>query len=225
MITTILMDVDNTLLDFNVCAQQSIEGACNEAGITYTDDMYHAFMDVNQMLWNRIEKGTLTRAQLYAMRWNLVFERIGLGMPGDVFEKAYSARLATSHYPVDGARDILTYLSAKYTLCVASNAPYERQSDRLRRAGFLPYFAHVFVSEDLGFYKPSRSFFDACFDRLGNIKKENVVLIGDSLTADVAGGRDYGIKTCWFRYDKASLPADAQADYAVGALAEIKDIL
>ena len=125
---------------------------------------------------------------------------------------------------IDGAKDIVEYLSKKYILCSASNAPYIQQIGRLTTSGLISYFKHNFISQEIGFDKPSKEFFDVCFERLNGIKKEQTIMIGDSLTADIKGARDYGITSIWFNFEKV-LVNEKVSDYVVDNLREIKDIL
>lgn len=223
MIKAILLDVDNTLLDFNACARQSMISACEESGVPWDEAMYPVFLRVNDRLWGEIEKGRLTVEELYQRRWNRIFHELAIPGDGIAFEQRFLACLGESACPVQGALELVEYLAEKYTLCVASNAPYEQQCGRLARAGLLPWFRHLFLSERIGAAKPSKAFFDACLAELA-LEREEVMMIGDSLTADIRGGADYGLKTCWFHpggLETELIPSD----YTVSSLTEIKTFL
>lgn len=224
MIKAVFIDVDNTLLDFNECAKHSMATSLREYGEDYKEHYFSVFKLVNDELWREIEKGTLTREGLYRVRWNRVFERLGIGIDGPEFEQHFIHNLHSSAVPVKGAHDILEYLAPKYTLCIASNAPHKQQLTRLRNADMLRYLDHIFTSEQIGSQKPEKSFFDACFANLDGISPEECIIIGDSLTADIQGGIACGMKTCWFNYDHRAYSGD-EADYIIGALEEIKKIL
>ncbi len=223
MITALFIDIDNTILDFGKCSRQSVTDGFRDFGLEYGEDVMGVFHRVNDRLWLKIEDGTLTRKQLHEIRWKTVFRELGIDADGAAFEKRFVSNLHDSSEPVDGAYDFLEYLSKKYTLCAASNGPYEQQCHRLKKADMLKYFSHVFVSEDIGVSKPDIKFFVECQKRLGGISKENLMLIGDSPTADIKGGRDFGIKTCWFNIkgSEEKVPCDC----VINSLAEIKNIL
>lgn len=225
MITTVLIDVDNTLLDFNECAKATIKKQFEKWNFEYTEETFPVFKEVNDMLWQKIETGEIDKSTLYQIRWKTIFERVGIDADGPAFEQEFRELFSESKQPVSGAYDILEYLSEKYTLCVASNASYHQQIKRLTNADMMKYLTHIFNSEQLGFPKPERKFFDACFERLGNIPKNEVIMIGDSLSADIAGGAAYGIKTLWFNYDHIPVTDDIKADFIVHSLAEIKKYL
>ena len=209
MIKTVLMDIDNTVLDFDRCAESSIRQGLTELGIPCPEGMFPVFREINDILWREIEKGNLTRAGLRAIRWPWIFE--------DRFVRL----LWDSHEPVDGAEEVLRQLSARYALYAASNAPAGEQQNRLRLAGFDRYFRGLFISQEMGAPKPSQAFFDACFARLGDPPREEVLLIGDSLTADIQGAVAYGLPCCWFDHDGTGAPVPPGAEHAARKLTDL----
>lgn len=223
MITALFIDIDNTILDFGKCSRQSVKDGFRDFGLKYNEGVMDVFHKVNDRLWLKIEDGTLTREGLHEIRWKTVFQELGIEADGVAFEKQFVSNLHESSEPVDGAYEFLEYLSNKYTLCAASNGPYEQQCHRLKKAEMLKYFSHVFVSEDIGVSKPDIKFFTECQKRLGGISKEKLMLIGDSPTADIKGGRDFGIRTCWFNIKGSN--ENVLCDYVINSLSEIKNIL
>ncbi len=224
-IKVILLDIDNTLLDFNEGAKASMKLCFEKFGLEFREDMFPMFLKINDELWHRIEMGTLTKDELHKIRWGLVFAELGIDFDGVTFEHEFLETLKTAARPVEGAFELLEYLSKKYTLCAASNAPYIQQMARLENVGMMKYLEKLFISEKIGYPKPSASFFDACFRELSGISKSEVVIIGDSLSADIFGGIEYGLRTVWFNYGKAEVPKNLSADYVVYSLCEIKNIL
>ena len=225
MVTTLLIDLDNTLVDFNKCAEYAMRTYFPKFGLEYKENMIDIFIKTNDSLWKKIEKGELTKNRLREIRWNLVFENLGLSGDGPAFEEIFENSIANTAFPVDGAEDILKYLSEKYTLCIVTNGFEKVQTNRMKISGFDRFFKHIFISEKIGHQKPSKEFFDGCFSELGNPKKDDVVLIGDSLSADIKGGVSYGIKTVWFDRKGETPSSENTPDYTVHSLEEIKNIL
>lgn len=225
MITNVLIDVDNTLLDFNKCAEEAIKICFSKWNIAYSDKVFPVFLEVNDSLWQKIETGEMDKKTLYQLRWKTIFEKLGIDINGPVFEQEFRNVFSDSKEAVDGAYEILDYLSKKYAVSVASNASYRQQIKRLTNADMMKYLTNIFNSEQIGYPKPEKKFFDACFERLGNIPKEEVIIIGDSLSADIDGGAAYGIKTLWFNYAEISVPKNVKSDFIVNSLEEIKNIL
>ena len=219
---TILIDVDNTLLDFDKCANESIKIACARFGIDKANEICEIFHPFNLSLWQQLERGELTMEKLLETRFNSLFERVGVKADGIAFETAFHEGLAESAVAVDGAKEALEYLASKYDVYVASNAPLSQQTKRLKKAGFDKYINGYFVSAEIGYLKPNKEFFDACFAKLDE-KPQDVYMIGDSLTADINGARNYGMNTIWF--DKYRTEKQADCDYTVTDLFQIRNIL
>lgn len=221
----VLIDVDNTLLDFRRCSRYAIVEMFREMELEYNEDYYRVFHEINDSLWLKTEKTLLTREGLYEIRWKLIFERLNIIADSDKAESFFRYYLGLSADHVDGALDLLKYLSIKYPVYAASNSRKKEQTARLTKAGFMPYLKGIFTSEQIGFPKPKKEFFDACLAKMGDIPKEEIIMIGDSLTADIAGGIEYGLQTCYFNIFKKEVPPDIHPDYTVNTLSEIKNIL
>ena len=210
----IFIDSDNTLLDFDAYIRQTMREGFAHFGLKpYEPYMEAVFHRENGKLWRQIEQGTLTFRELEEIRWNNVFRALNIDFDGQVFEKYFRAALYDSAIPVDGAMELLEALHGKYPLAVASNGPYDQQLHRLELAGMKRYFDWFFVSERLGVSKPARAFFDGAFAALNDgceaaIAPKDCVIIGDSLTSDMAGGRQYGMKTCYYRRPGAAEGTD-----------------
>ena len=224
MITTIFIDIDNTLLDFDKCAYLSMKSAFEDCGLPFDDDMFATFERINLSLWHCLEKKIITKEQLFKIRWATVLAGIGIKYDGIDMENRFKHYLHKYAVTIDGAEGLLQYLSQKYKIYATSNATYDQQISRLKNAGFDKYFDGYFISEKVGAEKPSKEFFDYCFDNL-TVSKDEVMLIGDSPTADIKGGETYGIKTVWLDRCGESMPQGITPSYTVKKLDEIKEIL
>lgn len=223
-IKAVFIDIDNTLLDFNKCALWSMQKAFNDYDLSFENSMFDTFNMINNRLWLRIEKGELTKEELYACRWNMIFALIGIAVDGVEFENVFYSYLTESAEPVDGALDLLKYLHGKYLVCAASNASYAQQIKRLNNAGMTEYLDRIFISEQIGFSKPQKEFFERCFEKISPIVPSETVMIGDSLTADIEGGASFGMKTCRYNHNLTNESSDLP-DFTVCSLSEIKKYL
>ena len=223
-VTTILTDIDNTLLDFTAGALNTIREGFAEFGLPYTPDVGEAFFRINNALWRRIESGALTKQELYRIRWDMIFADRGIAADGPAFEKRFRQGINESAVPVEGARELLEYLRGRYRVFAASNAAYEQQEKRLRKAGLLGFFDGLFISDRLGCTKPTREFFLKCADGAGTEPGE-MLMIGDSYEADVLGAAEVGMRTCLYAPDKAPVFSAGPPDFTVTSLLQIKDIL
>ena len=225
MIRFVLLDVDNTLLDFHRSSESAIRHLFDESGWPFDNGTLVTFHRINNGLWDQVETRAITKEQLYERRWNLIFEALGMNEDGHAFEQRFLARLAVEAVPVDGAAELLRYLAPKYTVCVASNAPHEQQIKRMNHSKLLPYVSEMFTSERLGVSKPDKAFFDACLEILKPATLDEVIIIGDSISADIRGGQAAGIATCWFNPNGLKAPDDCIPTYTVTHLSDILGIL
>lgn len=225
MIQAVLLDIDDTLLDFGQASRLSIQEGFARLGLPFSEDVMAVFTQVNDELWRRLERGELTRERLYCLRWTQIFQRLGFSADGPAFDSAFRRDLARQVCPVEGALPLVQYLSARYVLCAASNGPYGQQLRRLGDAGMLPYFHHLFISEQIGFSKPAHAFYDHCFAALAPIQPSETIIVGDSLTADIAGGLAYGTSACWFNPKGLAAPDGCRPDFEIARLDELMHIL
>lgn len=230
MLKAIFIDVDNTLLDFDEFVRQAMKAGFSYYGLrAYEDWMYEVFTEENTKLWKQIECGSMTLEELEQVRWNMIFQKIGIEFDGVAFEKYFRGSLYDSAIPVAGAYKLLDALKGKCILCIASNGPYDQQLNRLKIAGMDQYFDYYFISEKIGVSKPAAAFFDYAFSKINEERREVIfpeecMIIGDSLTSDMKGGLDYGMKTCYFRR-KMSDVVDERIDLVVDNLEQAADIL
>lgn len=232
MIRAVLMDIDDTLLDFGASVREAIRTGFARYGLgECTDETLAVFHRVSGELWRALEQGSLTYEQLLEIRWNGVFDALGISFDGRLFERFFVDYLFDSAIPIAGAEEILSYLRTRCILCASSNAPYDQQINRLRRSGMLDSFDHLFISEKLGVSKPSRAFFDCCMAELnrdlpGNaaIQPREVLVVGDSLSSDMKGGINSGMQTCLFDPNGQGTRGMA-VDYVIASLDGLREIL
>lgn len=227
MLKAIFVDIDNTVMDFDRCSERSMRLTCKDWGVAYDRSMFEVFKRYNERRWQEIERGELTVARLFEVRWNEVFAMLGIPMSdGPKFERDFHVYLNVSDIPEDGAKEALEYLSKKYRVFAASNSNTMKQALRLEKTGMLGCFERLFLSEDMGAIKPDPAFFDIIFSSLPDVRPDEALMLGDSLTADIAGAAAYGLRTCW--YNKSRRPYDAAcppADFVIQDLREICNIL
>ena len=225
MLKAVIIDIDNTLIDFHKCAHFAVQKAFLRHGLNFNDGVMETFITINDGLWLQVERGEIDRETLWKIRFKKILSALNVTYSApELVEKDFRAILFDTAIAVDGAKDLLRYLKGKYKVYAGSNAIYDQQINRLKLCNLLEYFDGVFVSEKLGYQKPTKEFFDACFSQMNGVSKDQVVMIGDSITADIKGGKEYGLKTVWYDYKKSGVKCEF-ADYTVESLMQIKDIL
>lgn len=225
MIKNILFDLDDTILDFKMAERVALTKALNELGISVDDYIVSQYSKYNISQWKRLELGEITREQVKVNRFKLLFDELKLDLSPERATALYEDNLCIGHYFMDGAPEILEELSVNYNLYLVSNGAKRVQDSRLASAGISKYFKGVFISEVVGCEKPNREFFDYCFSQIQDFKREETIIIGDSLSSDIKGGINAGIKTVWFNHRGDDNSNDITPDYVVKHLSEIKAVL
>ena len=234
MIRAILMDIDNTLLSFDAFVRKAMsEGFRKYKLPPYEDWMFGIFCEVNDTLWRGIEMGTNTMEDVRRDRWRMIFEKLGICFDGPSFEDYFRKTLWECAIPEEGADETVRYLAGKYVLCTASNGPFEQQVHRIGLAGWSDCFSEMFISEKIGASKPSAGFFRECIrilDQSAKKKgeppyaKEEILMIGDSITADMEGAAEFGLKTCFYDRKNTGTYPD-RYDLTVSFLPELKKLI
>lgn len=225
MMEFLLLDLDDTILDFHKAERIALAKTLKDFGVEPTDAVLSRYHIINRQHWERLEKGELTRDQVQEGRFRVLFEELGRAADPVAVTRVYEHNLGIGHYFLPGAEEAVQSLHKKYRLFLASNGTASVQHSRLTSAGLYPYFEQVFVSQEMGLNKPSKAYFDACFARIPGFDPQRAMMVGDSLTSDILGGINAGIKTCWVNPTHAPVRADIQPDYEIETLSQLEEVL
>lgn len=195
---TLLFDVDDTLLDFKAAENYALQKLFSEHNVVLTDDIKHFYQEMNQKLWSSFEKGEIKREELLHTRFSILFKKVGLTLNGVHLDNLYRQYLEESAVLIDGAKSLLQKLAKHYDLYVVTNGVARTQFIRLNNSELTTYFKDIFVSEEVGYQKPMKEFFNHVFEKIPHHAADKTIIIGDSLTSDIQGGINAGIDTCWF---------------------------
>ena len=225
MIKNILLDLDDTILDFHKAEKIALSATLRKIGIEPTDEVLSLYSQINRRHWKLLEAQKLTRHEVLHGRFTELFATIGV--KGDCYEaqRIYEWELGTGHYFLEGAEELLDTLYEKYDLYLASNGTDIVQTRRIASANIGHYFKELFISQRLGYDKPNPEFFRLAFEKIENFKKEETVIIGDSLSSDILGGINAGITTVWFNPHGSEATGSIKPDYTVKRLDEIPALL
>ncbi|TLS36776.1 YjjG family noncanonical pyrimidine nucleotidase [Pseudalkalibacillus caeni] len=222
---TLLFDVDDTLLDFGAAEKLALRLLFEEHGFPLTPEVEERYKKVNQELWKSFERGEIDRDEVVNTRFSILFKEHGKEVDGVLLEKSYRSYLEEGHDQVPGAFELITDLQRNFDLFIVTNGVSKTQDKRLRDSGLHPLFRDVFVSEDTGFQKPMKEFFDYVFARIPEVDLGQTLIIGDSLSSDIKGGNMAGIDTCWFNPRKKHNNTDIIPSYEIQKLEELYQIL
>ena len=221
----LFLDLDDTLLDFGASEANSLRSTLTSIGITPTDEIVRRYSEINDAQWKLLEQGKLTRLEVKRRRFELLFRWLGVERDVDATRLLYEQTLGASHVFFEGAEQFLEDVYGKYALYIVSNGTTAVQNGRIASAGIAHYFDGIFLSEQLGYVKPQREFFDACFSQIEGFERSEAIILGDSLTSDIQGGINAGIRTCWFNPRGKAGREDIRPDYEVRSLAEFVTLL
>lgn len=225
MIEFLLLDLDDTILDFHKAERIAIGKTIRDFGVEPTEEVLSRYRAINKYHWECLEKGTMTRNQVLLGRFSMLFEELGVAVDAEKCARQYEKNLAIGHYFLPGAEEAMEQLFGKYRLFLTSNGTASVQKGRMTSANLYRFFEKVFVSQEIGATKPSKEYFDRAFSQVPDFDPAKAMIVGDSLSSDIKGGINAGIKTCWVNPSHAAAPADIQPDYQIEALAQLPALL
>lgn len=226
MIKNIFLDLDDTILDFRRGERIALCRTFELKKIKYDEDVIKRYVEINLDCWRALERGEMTRDEVLVGRFNRLFCELGIKESAVEVQKIYENSLAQEREFLPGGKELLDSLGkcGKYRLFMATNGIPEVQKPRIKNSGVGEYFDGIFISDEIGFSKPDRRFFEKCFDLIPNFKKEETIIVGDSLSSDIQGGINAGILTCHFN-PKASSYSNIKPDYTINELSELIPLL
>ncbi|WP_338752708.1 YjjG family noncanonical pyrimidine nucleotidase [Bacillus sp. FJAT-52991] len=222
---TLLFDIDDTLLDFGAAENLALRLLFEDQNFPLTAEIETYYKQINQGLWKSFEEGKIGRDEVLNTRFAVLFKEYGQEVDGAVLGENYRSYLEKGHQLIDGAFELITNLQHQYDLYIVTNGVSKTQYKRLRDSGLYPLFKGIFVSEDTGFQKPMKEYFDYVFARIPNFSLDKGLIIGDSLSADIKGGELAGIDTCWFNPKMKPNDTDIVPTYQIQQLDELYRVL
>lgn len=228
-IKILLWDLDGTINDFIAMENYAIKKGFDRMNLgKCTDEMVSRYSQINVSYWEKLEKCEMKKDQILVDRFKDFFAEYGLPEQNAVvFNRNYQLDLGDKLVFIDGALEVLQKIkeSKKIRQFVVTNGLVANQKRKLEGQDLKPIFEYAFISDEVGFEKPNIEFFNAVFQKIGDIPKNQVMIVGDSLTSDIKGGNNAGIKTCWFNSHKKKNNKGVQVDYEISELRQLPKIL
>lgn len=224
--TTILWDVDGTLLDFLYSQKYAITKCFRTAGRDITEEQIKRYSQINDDYWRRLELGEITKDQLLTGRFATLFEEYKIkDIDLAVFAKEYQEALGSVFSFIDDSLTICKAFQEKVRQYVITNGVTATQMNKLKLSGLAEAMDGIFISEQIGTPKPAKEFFDYCLKHIEEKDKSKLLIVGDSLSSDIKGGVLSGIPTCWYRPEGAINDTPYHPDYEISDLHMLYDIL
>lgn len=221
-----LFDLDHTLFDFDTSKRAALAEVLAEVG--EADDGQHAatLSEIESPLWRQLEAGELTLETLNDARFAGFVEVAGIDADPRAMAARYLYWLGRSGGLLRGARDVLDALLGELALGLISNGYSEVQRVRLERHDLGRYFDAVVISSEIGIAKPDPAFFEHALQALEIADPSGVLVVGDSLSSDIAGAAAAGLASCWYNPNGQVRPAgSATPDHEVATLEDVLAVL
>lgn len=221
----LLFDADGTLFDFDRAEVTALQQAFGLVGVAFKPGYLTTYQRINQTLWQAVEKGEIAPAVVKLRRFEMLVEAMGVDSSAAELSSTYLECLAACSELIEGASEVLQALHKKYRIAILTNGLQVVQRGRLARSVIRAHIADIIISEEIGFAKPAKEFFNIALTRLGNPPLCEVLMIGDSWTSDIQGAVQYGIDACWYNPGKKPRPTDLEITHEIASLHELVDWL
>lgn len=225
MIEFLFIDLDDTILDFHMAEQVALSKTLRFFGLEPDEQVIARYSQINREHWERLERKELTREEVLVGRFQALFREYGLTVDPVQCARTYEGNLSQGHYFLPGAREAVESLSKKYRLYLASNGTARVQAGRLESANISHFFEKIFVSQEMGANKPDILYFQRCFAQIPDFDLQKAMIVGDSLSSDILGGKNAGMKTCWVNPTGKPCREDVRPDYEIQSIAQLEALL
>lgn len=222
----VFLDADGTIWDFKCSERRAFQQVMKKYG--YDGDLEHLYKryhEINEALWHQLEDGLIKKDQLWVERYHTLFQEFALDYPVEEVCREYLKAIGDGKDLMAGAEEVCRYLSEKYRLVIVTNGMKETQTSRMADSVLEPYIEKMIISDEIGIAKPDPGIFAYAMSDIGHKNKASVIMIGDSLRADIAGGLAFGIDTCWVNLEGACNQTEWRPQYEIGEITELMEIL
>jgi YjjG family noncanonical pyrimidine nucleotidase len=221
----VLFDADHTLFDFDKASEEALSEVLELHGVDWREDMYAEYKKINLQCWMEHEQGIIDRDTLVYERFKRYFDFMDLNLDPVSTQQKYLRSLGSKPYLMPGAHEILTYLSGKIKVGYVTNGMSEVQRPRLESIGWHLLFDVIVIAGEIGHSKPHYEYFNFAHREMGDPEKADVLVVGDSLTADIGGAIGFGYHACWYNPNLDDCHPELNPRFIIRHLDELQKIL
>lgn len=223
----LLWDIDGTILDFEAAEKAAINTLFERFNLgKCTDEMLERYSAINKRYWQALERGEMTKPEILIGRFAEFFGTEGLDASvATDFNAAYQIALGDTIVFIDDAYNVLKAQKADHLLIAVTNGTKIAQQKKINASGLNELLDYIFISEDVGYEKPSIQFFEKVIETVGIKDLSEAIIIGDSLTSDIQGGVNAGIDTCWYNPKGTVNAGNVKTTYEIKDLHELDEII
>ena len=233
----ILIDLDDTLFDYPKTEKEAFRRTFEELGFFMESELGNEkkeeiyektkdrYKDVNLQLWKDLEKGAVDKDRLKIVRFEKIIEEFDLKYNPYEMSELYLKKLGEGIFPFEAAEKLCKYLHSKYKVGIVTNGIKEVQHSRIENSAISKYINKIIISDEVGVNKPDKRIFEYAINYFEIMDKSEVIMIGDSLGADIKGGQNAGIDTCWVNLRNNVNDTGIIPKYEVNKLEKLFEIL
>ena len=222
--SVVLFDADETLFDFRKAEANALRTVFARHGLPTEGTFVESYHRINDGLWNQYNRGKIQKDDITRERFTQLFAKYNVPLDGVEFNSYYLDCLSLYGDLFPGAMEMCAHLhNAGVRLYIITNGIARVQQRRFARSGLANYFGGIFVSEEIGVGKPRKKYFDTVLSRIGVEDKRQVLVVGDSLRADIEGGINAGLDTCWCNF--SGRKSKIRTKYRVESFAQLEKLL
>ena len=224
-IKAILYDVDGTLLDFETQEEVALSYCFKKYNLgELSEEKLELYKRINLGYWEMFEKNLITKEKLVVKRFEDYLEALGVKLDAEEVNDTYFSKLGDTIVFKDNSYELVKSLKGKIKQYVVTNGAIRVQKTKLAKSGFDKLMDDVFISDEVGYQKPRKEFFDTIKNRLGDIANDEILIVGDSLTSDMKLADNCNLISCFYNPKKKDYKVDFKIDYEISDLNEVKKI-
>lgn len=221
---TLFLDADETLLDFKKAEAQGLECALRRHQLPFDEEILALYSGINKRCWEEFEQGKFDKETLLVERFRRLFAALAVTADPDTVRRTYHEELGKGGFLIEHAYEVCEELGKTHDLYIVTNGVASTQYSRFARSGLDRLVKGIFVSEEVGVPKPQKEYFDYVFAQIPGFQREGALMVGDSLTADIQGGINAGLDTCWYNPGRKPVPAGLKITYEIHDIRELPDV-
>lgn len=224
-IKAILYDVDGTLLDFETQEEVALSYCFKKYNLgEFSEEKLELYKRINLGYWEMFENNLITKEKLVVKRFEDYLEALGVKLDAEEVNDTYFSKLGDTIVFKDNSYELVKSLKGKIKQYVVTNGAIRVQKTKLAKSGFDKLMDDVFISDEVGYQKPRKEFFDAIKNRLGDVANDEILIVGDSLTSDMKLADNCNLISCFYNPKKKDYKVDFKIDYEISDLNEVKKI-
>jgi len=223
--SVVLFDLDYTLFDSALSERDALQKSLDKISINLTEELLVEYQKINKRLWADLERNKISLERLRVQRFEIFLGDLGSDQQPLALADTYTHNLGLCGSLLPGARKLLSELIGKFKIALVTNGVSETQRHRIEKFDIEKYFDAIVISGEFGSAKPNSPIFAETLRLLNHDSKDEVLMIGDSLSSDIAGAADFNIDSCWFNPDSKPLTGIAKPTFIAQSFNDVWEVI